>query len=125
MERKLYVEVMTLYINGEAVESDYRNTQYGEPKVEKFPIDSIDSLHNIAIYCGKLYFAVKFYKNPRKIKVGGVIYSEDSIKDMYLQNEYMEIDENKLTLTDIMSRLSVPEFINFCKDRGLGQAILE
>ena len=125
MEKKLYVEVMTLYINGKAVESDYKNLQYGEPKVEKFPIDSINSLHNIAIYCGKLYFAIKFYKNPKKIKVGGVIYSEDSIKDMYLQNEYLEIEEDKFTFADIMSRLSVPEFVDFCKDKGLGKAISE
>ena len=120
MEKKLYTDTRILYINDKPV-NEYRfgNLRYGEPEAYKEPIEDFEKLYDTVEYYGFFRFPVKFYRRFEKIKIDGMTFRREDIKSMYLLGQSEEIEEDRLNFLDLSKRLTVPEFIEFCKDRGL------
>lgn len=126
MSRRLYDAVLVLYINGKAVSQFYYdNLKYGEPEEsEPTPVADIRDLYNKAedySYSFDLQFSRRF----DKVKVRGSKYRSTDIKDMYLKIEYHDRKEELYDFLTLAKKLRVPEFIDFCKDKGLGTAAME
>ena len=120
MEKKLYTDTRILYINDKPV-NEYRfgNLRYGEPEVYKASIEDFEKLYDVVEYYGLFRFPVKFYRRFKKIKVDGATFRSEDVKSMYLLGQSEELEEDRLNFLDLSKRLTVPEFIEFCKDRGL------
>ena len=120
MEKKLYTDTRILYINDKPV-NEYRfgNLRYGEPEVYKASIEDFEKLYDVVEYYGLFRFPVKFYRRFKKIKVDGATFRREDVKSMYLLGQSEELEEDRLNFLDLSKRLTVPEFIEFCKDRGL------
>ena len=120
MEKRLYSDRRTLYINDRPV-SEYRfgNLRYGEPETYKVPIEDFKKLYSVVEYYGFFSLPVKFYRRFKKIKIDGTTFRREDVKSMYLLGQSEELKEDRLNFLDLSRRLTVPEFIEFCKDRGL------
>ena len=120
MEKKLYTDTRILYINDKPV-NEYRfgNLRYGEPEAYKAPIEDFEKLYDIVEYYGLFRFPVKFCRGLKKIRIDGATFRREDVKSMYLLGQSEEIEEDRLNFLDLSKRLTVPEFIEFCKDRGL------
>ena len=120
MEKRLYTDRRTLYINDRPV-NEYRfgNLRYGEPETYKVPIEDFKKLYSIVEYYGFFSLPVKFYRGFKKIKIDGTTFRREDVKSMYLLGQSEELKEDRLNFLDLSKRLAVPEFIEFCKDRGL------
>ena len=70
-------------------------------------------------YYGCFSSPVKFYRGFKKIKIDGTTFRREDIKSMYLLGQSEELKEDRLNFLELSRRLTVPEFIEFCKDRGL------
>ena len=118
--KKLYTDTRTIYINDKPV-SEYRigNLRYGEPKTYKVPIEDFKTLYDMVEYYGCFSSPVKFYRGFKKIKIDGTTFLREDINSMYLLGQSEELKEDRLNFLDLSRRLTVPEFIEFCKDRGL------
>ena len=55
----------------------------------------------------------------RGIKIDKTAFLREDINSMYLLGQSEELKEDRLNFLDLSRRLTVPEFIEFCKDRGL------
>ena len=120
MEKKLYTDTRTLYINDKPV-NEYRfgNLRYGEPEAYKVPIEDFKTLYNMVEYYGCFSSPVKFYRGFKKIKIDGTTFRREDIKSMYLLGQSEELKEDRLNFLELSRKLIVPEFVEFCKDRGL------
>ena len=118
--KRLYTDTRTLYINDEPV-SEYRigNLRYGEPKTYKVPIEDFKELYGVVGYYGCFSSPVKFCRGLKKIKIDGTTFLREDIKSMYLLGQSREIKEDRLNFLELSRKLTVPEFIEFCKDRRL------
>ena len=70
MEKKLYTDTKTLYINGNPV--DYYcigNLRYGEPITQKTTLENLKDFYNIDNACGCWQFPIKISRNFKKIKI--------------------------------------------------------
>ena len=120
MEKRLYTDTRTIYINDKPVsECRFGNLRYGEPKTYKVPIEDFKTLYNMVEYYGCFSSPVKFYRRFKKIKIDGATFRREDIKSMYLLGQSEEIKEDRSNILELAKKLSVPEFIEFCKDRGL------
>ena len=120
MEKKLYTDRRTLYINDKPVsECRFGNLRYGEPKTYKVPIEDFNTLYNLVEYYGCFSSPVKFYRGFKKIKVDGTTFLREDVNSMYLLGQSEELKEDRLNFSDLSRKLTVPEFIEFCRDRGL------
>ena len=120
MEKKLYTDTRILYINDKPVnEYRFRNLRYGEPEAYKAPIEDFEKLYDVVEYYGLFRFPVKFYRRFEKIKIDGTTFRREDVKSIYLLGQSEELEEDRLNFLDLSKRLTVPEFIEFCKDRGL------
>ena len=120
MEKKLYTDRRTLYINDKPVsECRFGNLRYGEPKTYKVPIEDFKTLYNMVEYYGCFSSPVKFYRGFKKIKVDGTAFLIEDVNSMYLLGQSEELKEDRLNFLELSRKLTVPEFIEFCKDRGL------
>lgn len=119
--KKLYTDTRTIYINDKPV-GCYRigNLRYGEPETHKVPIEDFKTLYNMVEYYGCFSSPVKFYKGLKKIKVDGTTFLREDVNSMYLLGQSEELKEDRLNFLELSRKLTVPEFIEFCKDRGLG-----
>lgn len=119
--KKLYTDTRTIYINDKPV-GCYRigNLRYGEPETHKIPIEDFKTLYNTVEYYGCFSSPVKFYRGLRKIKVDGTTFLREDVNNMYLLGQSEELKEDRLNFLELSRKLTVPEFIEFCKDRGLG-----
>ena len=126
MEKRLYSDRRTLYINDRPV-SEYRfgNLRYGEPETYKVPIEDFKKLYSVVEYYGCFSLPVKFYRGLRKIKVDGTTFRREDVKSMYLLGQSEELKEDHFKILELAKKLSAPEFIEFCKDRGLGVTHLQ
>ena len=126
MSRRLYDAVLVLYINGKAVSQFYyNNLKYGEPEEsEPTPVADIRDLYN-KVGCDSYSFDLQFSRRFDKVKVRGSKYRSTDIKDMYLKIEYHDRKEELYDFLTLAKKLKVPEFIDFCKDKGLGTAAME
>ena len=126
MEKRLYSDRRTLYINDRPV-SEYRfgNLRYGEPETYKVSIEDFKKLYSVVEYYGCFSLPVKFYRGLRKIKVDGTTFRREDVKSMYLLGQSEEIKEDRSNILELAKKLTVPEFIEFCKDRGLGVTTLQ
>ena len=125
MEKKLYTDTKTLYINGNPV--DYYcigNLRYGEPETYKVPIEDFKKLYSVVEYYGCFSLPVKFYRRFKKIKIDGTTFRREDIKSMYLLGQSEEIKEDRSNILELAKKLTVPEFIEFCKDKGLSVKFL-
>lgn len=119
--KKLYTDTRTIYINDKLVsECRFGNLRYGEPKTYEVPIEDFKTLYNMVEYYGCFSSPVKFYRGLKKIKVDGTTFLREDVNSMYLLGQSEELKEDRLNFLDLSRRLTVPEFIEFCKDRGLG-----
>ena len=120
MEKRLYTDRRTLYINDRPV-SEYRfgNLRYGEPETDKVPIEDFKTLYDMVEYYGCFSSPVKFYRGFKKIKIDGTTFLREDVKSLYLLKQSEELKEDCLNFSDLSRKLTVPEFIEFCKDRGL------
>ena len=118
--KKIYSDTRTLYINDKPVRC-YRigNLRYGEPETHKVPIEDFKKLYNIVEYYGHWCLPVKFYRGFKKIKIDETTFLREDINSMFLLGQSEELKEDRLNFLDLSRRLTVPEFIEFCKDRGL------
>ena len=118
--KKIYSDTRTLYINDKPVRC-YRigNLRYGEPETHKVPIEDFKKLYDIVEYYGHWCLPVKFYRGFKKIKIGGTTFLREDINNMYLLGQSEELKEDRLNFLDLSKEQSVPEFVEFCKDRGL------
>ena len=118
--KKLYTDTRTIYINDKPV-GCYRigNLRYGEPKTYKVPIEDFKTLYDMVEHYGCFSSPVKFYRGFKKIKIDGTTFLREDINGMYLLGQSEELKEDRLNFLDLSRRLTVPEFIEFCKDRGL------
>lgn len=125
MEKRLYSDRRTLYINDRPV-SEYRfgNLRYGEPETYKVPIEDFRKLYGVVEYYGCLSFPVKFYRRFKKIKIDGTTFRREDVKSMYLLGQSEEIKEDHFNFIELANKLIVPEFIEFCKDKGLSVKFL-
>ena len=125
MEKKLYTDTRTLYINDKPV-NEYRfgNLRYGEPEAYKAPIEDFEKLYDVVEYYGFFRFPVKFYRRFKKIKIDGTTFRREDIKSMYLLGQSEEIKEDHSNIVELAKKLTVPEFIEFCKDKGLSVKFL-
>ena len=120
MEKKLYTDRRTLYINDKPVsECRFGNLRYGEPKTHKVPIEDFNTLYNMVEYYGCFSSPVKFYRGFKKIKIDKTTFLREDVNSMYLLGQSEELKEDCLNFSDLSRKLTVPEFIEFCKDRGL------
>ena len=118
--KKLYTDTRTIYINDKPVsECRFGNLRYGEPKTYKVPIEDFKTLYNMVEYYGCFSSPVKFYRGFKKIKIDKTTFLREDINSMYLLGQSEELKEDRLNFLDLSRRLTVPEFIEFCKDRGL------
>ena len=126
MEKRLYSDRRTLYINDRPV-SEYRfgNLRYGEPETYKVPIEDFKKLYSVVEYYGFFSLPVKFYRRFKKIKIDGTTFRREDVKSMYLLGQSEEIKEDRSNILELAKKLSAPEFIEFCKDRGLGVTHLQ
>ena len=126
MEKRLYSDRRTLYINDRPV-SEYRfgNLRYGEPETYKVPIEDFKKLYSIVEYYGFFSLPVKFYRGFKKIKIDGTTFRREDVKSMYLLGQSEELKEDHFKILELAKKLSAPEFIEFCKDRGLGVTHLQ
>lgn len=119
--KKLYTDTRTIYINDKPVsECRFGNLRYGEPKTYKVPIEDFKTLYSMVEYYGCFSSPVKFYRGFKKIKIGKTTFLREDVNSMYLLGQSEELKEDRLNFLDLSRRLTVPEFIEFCKDRGLG-----
>ena len=125
MEKRLYTDTRTIYINGKPVsECRFGNLRYGEPKTYKVPIEDFKTLYNMVEYYGCFNSPVKFYRGFKKIKIDGATFRREDIKSMYLLGQSEEIKEDRSNILELAKKLTVPEFIEFCKDKGLSVKFL-
>lgn len=126
MEKRLYSDRRTLYINDRPV-SEYRfgNLRYGEPETYKIPIEDFKKLYSVVEYYGFFSLPVKFYRRFKKIKIDGTTFRREDVKSMYLLGQSEELKEDHFKILELAKKLSAPEFIEFCKDRGLGVTHLQ
>ena len=118
--KKLYTDTRTIYINDKPVsECRFGNLRYGEPKTYKVPIEDFKTLYSMVEYYGCFSSPVKFYRGFKKIKVDGTTFLREDVNSMYLLGQSEELKEDRLNFLDLSRKLTVPEFIEFCKDRGL------
>ena len=118
--KKLYTDTRTVYINDKPVsECRFGNLRYGEPKTYKVPIEDFKTLYNMVEYYGCFSSPVKFYRGLKKIKIDKTTFLREDINSMYLLGQSEELKEDRLNFLELSRRLTVPEFIEFCKDRGL------
>ena len=126
MEKRLYTDTRTIYINDKPVsECRFGNLRYGEPKTYKVPIEDFKTLYNMVEYYGCFSSPVKFYRGFKKIKIDGTAFRREDIKSMYLLGQSEELKEDRSSILELAKKLSAPEFIEFCKDRGLGVTTLQ
>lgn len=118
--KKLYTDIRTLYINDKPV-SYYRieNLRYGEPIAQKTPIKDFEELHNVAGYCGDWHSPITFCIGSKKIKIGRTTFLREDVNSIYLLKHSKELKEDHLNFLDLSRKLTVPEFIDFCRDKGL------
>lgn len=126
MEKRLYSDRRTLYINDRPV-SEYRfgNLRYGEPETYKVPIEDFKKLYSVVEYYGCFSLPVKFYRGLKKIKIDGTTFRREDVKSMYLLGQSEEIKEDRSSILELAKKLTVPEFIEFCKDKGLSVKFLK
>lgn len=118
--KKLYTDRRTLYINDKPVdECRFGNLRYGEPETYKTTIEDFNTLYNMVEYYGFFSFPIKFYRGFRKIKIDKTTFLREDVNSMYLLGQSEELKEDRLTFLELSRKLTVPEFIEFCKDRGL------
>lgn len=118
--KKLYTDTRTIYINDKPVsECRFGNLRYGEPKTYKVPIEDFKTLYDMVEYYGCFSSPVKFCRGLKKIKIDGTTFFREDVNSMYLLGQSEELKEDRLNFLDLSRRLTVPEFIEFCKDRGL------
>lgn len=118
--KKLYTDTRTIYINDKpASECRFGNLRYGEPKTYKVPIEDFKTLYNMVEYYGCFSSPVKFYRGFKKIKIDETTFLREDVNSMYLLGQSEELKEDRLNFLELSRRLTVPEFIEFCKDRGL------
>lgn len=118
--KKLYTDTRTIYINDKPIsECRFGNLRYGEPKTHKVPIEDFKKLYNIVEYYGCFSSPVKFYRGLKKIKINGTTFFREDVNSMYLLGQSEELKEDRLNFLELSRKLTVPEFIEFCKDRGL------
>lgn len=120
MEKKLYADTKTLYINGNPVDYCYiGNLRYGEPVTQKTTLENLKDFYNIDNTCGCWQFPIKISRNFKKIKINRKVYRAEDVKDIYILRQSKERKEGHTSFYTLSQRLSAPEFIEFCKDRGL------
>ena len=125
MEKRLYTDTRTIYINDKPVsECRFGNLRYGEPETYKVPIEDFKTLYNMVEYYGCFSSLVKFYRRFKKIKIDGTTFRREDIKSMYLLGQSEEIKEDRSNILELAKKLTVPEFIEFCKDKGLSVKFL-
>ena len=120
MEKRLYTDRRTLYINDRPVsECRFGNLRYGESKTYKVPIEDFNTLYNMVEYYRCFSSPVKLYRGFKKIKIDKTTFLREDVNSMYLLGQSEELKEDRLNFSDLSRKLTVPEFIEFCKDRGL------
>ena len=120
MEKRLYTDRRTLYINDRPVsECRFGNLRYGESKTYKVPIEDFNTLYSIVEYYGCFSSPVRFYRGFKKIKIDKTTFLREDVNSMYLLGQSEELKEDRLNFLELSRKLTVPEFIEFCKDRGL------
>ena len=120
MEKRLYTDRRTLYINDKPVsECRFGNLRYGEPRIYKVPIEDFNTLYSMVEYYGCFSSPVRFYRGFKKIKIDKTTFLREDVSSMYLLGQSEELKEDRLNFSDLSRKLTVPEFIEFCKDRGL------
>lgn len=116
--KKIYSDTRTLYINGNPV--DYYcigNLRYGEPITQKTPVEDFKELCDTRNATG--CFSIKVSRGFKKIKINGKVFRADDVKDIYILKQSKERKEDYFSFYDLSKELSAPEFVEFCKDRGL------
>ena len=118
--KKLYTDTRTIYINDKPV-GCYRigNLRYGEPETHKVLIEDFKKLYDMVEYYGCFSSPVKFYRGLKKIKIDGTTFFKEDVNSMYLLGQSEELKEDHFNFLELSRKLTVPEFIEFCKDRGL------
>ena len=125
MEKKLYTDTKTLYINGNPV--DYYcigNLRYGEPITQKTTFENLEDFYNIDNAYGCWQFPIKISRNFKKIKINRKVYRAEDVKDIYILRQSKERKEGHTSFYNLSQKLSTPEFIEFCKDKGLSVKVL-
>ena len=118
--KKLYTDIRTLYINDKPVSYYYiENLRYGEPIVQKTLVEDFKELCNIVDCYGYWCLPVKFYRGFKKIKIGKTTFPREDVNSIYLLKHSKELKEDHLNFLNLSKKLTVPEFIDFCKDKGL------
>ena len=118
--KKLYTDIRTLYINDKPVSYYYiENLRYGEPIVQKTLVEDFKELCNIVDCYGYWCLSVKFYRGFKKIKIGKTTFPREDVNSIYLLKHSKELKEDHLNFLNLSKKLTVPEFIDFCKDKGL------
>ena len=118
--KKLYTDIRTLYINDKPVSYYYiENLRYGEPIVQKTLVEDFKELCNIVDRYGYWLLSVKFCRGFKKIKIGKTTFLREDVNSIYLLKHSKELKEDHLNFLDLSKKLTVPEFVDFCKDKGL------
>ena len=119
--KKLYTDTRTLYINGKPV-NYYRigNLRYGEPAMQKISIEDFKDLYSIeSTFLMRWQHEIKVSLGFKKIKINKEVFRARDVKDIYILKQSKERKESHLSFYDLSRELSVPEFVEFCKDKGL------
>ena len=126
MEKKLYADTRTLYINDKPVSSYYiGNLRYGELIAQKTPIENFKELYDIIRGRGYMDLSVEFCRGFKKIKINGTTFFKEDVKDIYLLKQSKELEADHFKFLELAKKLSAPEFIEFCKDKGLSVKFLK
>ena len=118
--KKIYSDTRTLYINGNPV--NYYcigNLRYGEPATQKTPVEDFKELCDIRNAPGCWQFPIKVSRGFKKIKINRKVFRAEDVKDIYILKQSKERKEDYFSFYDLSKELSAPEFVEFCKDRGL------
>ena len=124
--KKLYTDTRTLYINGDPV--NYYcigNLRYGEPVIEKTPVEDFKELCDIMNAPGCWQSPIKLFRGFKKIKINKKVYRIEDVKDIYILKRGKERREDHISFHELSKKLSASEFIELCKDKGLGVTVLQ
>ena len=119
--KKLYKDTRTLYINGKPVNYySIGNLRYGEPAMQKISIEDFKDLYSIeSTFLMRWQHEIKVSLGFKKIKINKEVFRAEDVKEIYILKQSKERKEDYFSFYDLSKELSVPEFIEFCKDRGL------
>ena len=88
--------------------------------MQKISIEDFKDLYSIeSTFLMRWQHEIKVSLGFKKIKINKEVFRAGDVKDIYILKQSKARKESHLSFYDLSRELSVPEFVEFCKDKGL------